>query len=159
MVKKAKTERFTVRLTADLKVKLEAKLLQRKGISLNQFIISLIEDCLNDTDKQQTEVAILKTMQRIERQNKGFARTQEVIAEMIAVYVKNYLINVPQQPESQRDIANAQGKVRFDQYIALVAKKLNYDGTFFNSLPEKIFGAEDFTTEDNAGIREAGEVS
>ncbi|MCL5237728.1 MAG: hypothetical protein M1353_07765 [Nitrospirae bacterium] len=133
-----------IRLGTDLRKQLEAMRLKRKGITLNALCTSIITDYINGNDQSKRDALILKGIERLERRMISLDKKNEILAEMIAVYVRVFLTNVPPVEEGQRTLAISLGNTRFDAFIKQVSKKFNYGGSFFAQMLDQNFKADDF---------------
>ena len=81
-----------------------------KGVSKSAVIAAALASFLSPDAADQREAAFAKRLDRLSRQFDRLERDQRILIETVALYVRYFLtVSIP-VPESQQDVARAQGR-------------------------------------------------
>lgn len=93
-----------------------------------------------DTDDQR-EAAIAKRLDRIDRKLARLERDTEISIEMMALFIRSWLINTPLLPENERPAIRRQGVERYDAFIVTLGHKLAKRARLLDELAKDIEAA------------------
>jgi predicted transcriptional regulator len=93
-----------------------------------------------DTDDQR-EAAIAKRLDRIDRKLARLERDTEISIEMMALFIRSWLINTPLLPENERPAIRRQGIERYDAFIVALGHKLAKRARLLDELAKDIEAA------------------
>ena len=100
------------------------QLAAHKGVSKSAVIAAALASFLSPDAADQREAATGKRLDRLSRQFDRLERDQNILIETVSLYVRYFLtVSVP-VPESQQDAVRAQGRARYAQFVAQLARHL-----------------------------------
>ena len=117
-------------------------LARMKGLSKSSIIAAALALFLSPDGTDKREAAIAKRLDRLSRQFDKLERDQNILIETLALYVRYYLSVSAPVPEAHQDAARAQGKTRFDQFIAQLARHLQRGNSLVREVHEEVFPDE-----------------
>ena len=95
-----------------------------KGVSKSSIVAAALASWLSPDAGDQREAAIAKRLDRLSRHAERMERDQNILIETLALYVRYYLTVSTPVPEAHQDAAKAQGKVRFEQFVEQLGRRL-----------------------------------
>lgn len=95
-----------------------------KGLSKSSIIAAALSSFLSPDSGDRREAAIAKRLDRLSNQFSKLERDQNILIETVALYVRYFLTVSTPVPESHQNAARAQGRVRFEQFIAQLGRHL-----------------------------------
>lgn len=93
------------------------ELAAKKGVSKSSIVAAALASWLSPDAGDQREAATAKRLDRLSRQFERLERDQNILIETLALYVRYYLTVSTPIPEAHQEVAKAQGKARFEQFI------------------------------------------
>jgi len=118
---------------------------QRRGVSKSEIIEAAIKAYVTPESYQKKDLAIARSLERIERRMKIVERNQEVIAETVSLFVRGWLTNTLELPEEEKALAERAGGRRFRKFLDALTSRLKAGQTLFGDLPDDVFfKAEEF---------------
>ena len=114
----------------------------RKGLSKSSIIAAALASFLSPDGGDRREAALAKRLDRLSRQFDKLERDQNILIETLALYVRYYLSVSATVPEAHQDAARAQGKARFEQFIAQLARRLQRGHSLVREVHEEVFPDE-----------------
>lgn len=96
----------------------------KKGVSKSSIVAAALASWLSPDSGDQREAAMAKRLDRLSRQFEKLERDQNILIETLALYVRYYLTVSTPVPETHQAAARAQGKLRFDQFIEQLGRRL-----------------------------------
>jgi predicted transcriptional regulator len=96
----------------------------RRGKSRSLVAEAAIASFLSPDTDEQREAAIAKRLDRLDRRQTRLERDVGIGVEMIALFVRFWLSNTPQPPETERAAMRRQGGDRYDAFIEALGRRL-----------------------------------
>ena len=96
----------------------------KKGVSKSSIVAAALASWLSPDAADQREAAAAKRLDALARQFERLERDQNILIETLALYVRYYLTVSTPVPEAHQDAAKAQGKVRFEQFVEQLGRRL-----------------------------------
>ena len=109
-----------------------------KGLSKSSIIAAALSSFLSPDSGDRREAAIAKRLDRLSDQFAKLERDQNILIETVALYVRYFLTVSSPVPESHQDAARAQGRVRFEQFIAQLGRHLMKGRSLVKEVHEEI---------------------
>jgi predicted transcriptional regulator len=76
-----------------------------------------------DADEQR-EAAVTKRLDRIDRRLSRLERDLGIEIEMLALFVRSWLLNTPPLPDTERPAVRKQGTERYDAFIGALGRRM-----------------------------------
>jgi hypothetical protein len=109
-----------------------------KGLSKSSIIAAALSSFLSPDSGDRREAAIAKRLDRLSNQFSKLERDQYILIETVALYVRYFLTVSTPVPESHQDAARAQGRARFEQFIAQLGRHLLKGRSLVKEVHEEI---------------------
>jgi hypothetical protein len=109
-----------------------------KGLSKSSIIAAALSSFLSPDSGDRREAAIAKRLDRLSNQFSKLERDQNILIETLALYVRYFLTVSTPVPESHQEAARAQGRVRFEQFIAQLGRHLLKGRSLVKEVHEEI---------------------
>jgi hypothetical protein len=110
-----------------------------KGVSKSAVIAAALASFLSPDAADQREAAFAKRLDRLSRQFDRLERDQGILIETMALYVRYFLtVSIP-VPESQQDVARAQGRARYAQFVEQLARQIQRGRSLVKEVHEETF--------------------
>lgn len=110
-----------------------------KGVSKSAVIAAALASFLSPDAADQREAAFAKRLDRLSRQFDRLERDQGILIETVALYVRYFLtVSIP-VPESQQDVARAQGRARYTQFVEQLARHIQRGRSLVKEVHEEAF--------------------
>jgi hypothetical protein len=109
-----------------------------KGLSKSSIIAAALSSFLSPDSGDRREAAIAKRLDRLSNQFSKLERDQNILIETLALYVRYFLTVSTPVPESQQEAARAQGRLRFEQFIAQLGRHLLKGRSLVKEVHEEI---------------------
>ncbi len=110
-----------------------------KGVSKSAVIAAALASFLSPDAADQREAAFAKRLDRLSRQFDRLERDQGILIETVALYVRYFLtVSIP-VPENQQDVARAQGRARYAQFVEQLARHIQRGRSLVKEVHEEAF--------------------
>lgn len=109
-----------------------------KGLSKSSIIAAALSSFLSPDSGDRREAAIAKRLDRLSNQFSKLERDQNILIETVAFYVRYFLTVSTPVPEAHQEAARAQGRVRFEQFIAQLCRHLLKGRSLVKEVHEEI---------------------
>lgn len=109
-----------------------------KGLSKSSIIAAALSSFLSPDSGDRREAAIAKRLDRLSDQFGKLERDQNILIETVALYVRYFLTVSTPVPEAHQDAARAQGRARFEQFIAQLGRHLLKGRSLVKEVHEEI---------------------
>jgi len=96
----------------------------RRGKSLSLVAAAAIASYLSPDTAERQEGAVVRRLDRISRQLERLERDQGLGVEMLALFVRQWLIAMPSVPESGQAAARAKGAERYAAFIEALGRRV-----------------------------------
>ena len=110
-----------------------------KGVSKSAVIAAALASFLSPDAADQREAAFAKRLDRLSRQFDRLERDQGILIETVALYVRYFLTVSILVPESQQDVARAQGRARYGQFVEQLARHIQRGRSLVKEVHEEAF--------------------
>ena len=115
------------------------QLAAHKGVSKSAVIAAALASFLSPDAADQREAATAQRLDRLSRQFDRLERDQNILIETVSLYVRYFLtVSVP-VPGSQQDAVRAQGRARYAQFVAQLARHLQRGRSLVREVHEEAF--------------------
>jgi len=129
--------RLNVFIERDHARRLEA-LSATKGISKSGIVAAAIAAFLSPEGDERREAALGRRIDKIAARCERLARDQTILIETLSLYIRLYLtISMPIDAAHQ-EAARAQGRARFEQFIAQLGIHLQRGGSLVKTLQAEV---------------------
>ena len=96
----------------------------RRGKSLSLVAAAAIASYLSPDAAERQEAALARRLDRLSRQLERLERDQGLNVEMLALYVRQWLIATPSVPEAGQAAARAIGAERFAAFVETLGRRM-----------------------------------
>ena len=142
--KSVSVKKFATRLPVHLLNLLQTEARQRR-VQQKQIVQSALEAFFHTDGQDSRDARIARRLNRIDTRQRALAQQQEIIAETLALFIRVWLTNTAEVPDSQKSEANAQGGKRYQRFIEHLVKRLSAGQSLFTELPKEVLlTASDF---------------
>ncbi|OLP48018.1 CopG family transcriptional regulator [Allorhizobium taibaishanense] len=117
-----KKQRLSVYLEPDLKRRL-ADFANRREQSASLIAEAAIASFLSPDADERKEAAVVKRLNRIDRNLQRLERDLEIISETLALFVRSWLNSTVSLPENEQVIARASGAQRYEKFIEALGRR------------------------------------
>ena len=129
-----------IKLVARLKTEARQRRVQQK-----QIVLSALEAFFHSDGQDSRDAMLGRRLNRIDARQRALTQQQEIIAETLALFIRVWLTNTTEVPDSQKSEANAQGGKRYQRFIEHLVKRLGSGQSLFTELPKEVLlTASDF---------------
>lgn len=109
-----------------------------KGLSKSSTIAAALASFLSPDSEDRREATIAKRLDRLSNQFSRLERDQNILIETVALYVRYFLTVSTPVPEAHQEAARAQGRARFEQFIAQLGRHLLKGRSLVKEVHEEI---------------------
>src|SRR6185312_8896407 len=120
----------------------------RRGKSLSLVAAAAIVSYLSPDAAERQEAALARRLDRLSRQLERLERDHGLTIEMLALFVRQWLITMPAVPESGQAAARAKGAERYSAFVEALGRRM---------ASGKLFSREVSFDVDEAGSGTAGD--
>lgn len=117
-----KKQRLSVYLDPDLKRRL-ADFADRREQSASLIAEAALASFLSPDADERKEAAVVKRLDRIDRNLQRLGRDLEITNETLALFVRSWLNSTASLPESEQAIARAAGGQRYEKFIEALGRR------------------------------------
>ena len=115
-----------------------AELALRMGVSKSKIVAAALASFVSAEGADRREAAIAKRLDQLTQQFDRLDRDQTILIETLALYVRYYLSVSTPVPESHQEAVRAQGRARFEQFIAQLGRQLQRRRSFAREVYEDL---------------------
>ena len=118
---------MTYQLSVYLEDELHAALADfagRRGKSLSIVAVAAIASYLSPDAAERQEAVLARRLDRLSRQLDRLQRDQGLSVEMLALFVRQWLIATPAVPDSGQAAARAKGAERYVAYVEALGRRM-----------------------------------
>ena len=109
-----------------------------KGVSKSAVIAAALASFLSPDAADQREAAMGKRLDRLSRQFDRLERDQGILIETVALYIRYFLTVSLPVPDGQQDVARAQGRARYAQFIEQLARHIQRGRSLVREVHEEV---------------------
>jgi predicted transcriptional regulator len=110
-----------------------------RRVSKSSILSAALASFLLPDGQDRREVTIMKRLDRLAQQLDRMERDQNVLVETLALFIRYELSVTTSVPEAHQDAVRAQGKARFEKFIAQLARHLQRGGSLVRDLHAEIY--------------------
>jgi hypothetical protein len=96
----------------------------RRGKSLSLVASAAIASYLSPDTVERQEAALLRRLDRLNRQLERLERDQGLGIEMLALFVRQWLVAMPMVPEAAQAAARAKGAERYAAFVEALGRRV-----------------------------------
>lgn len=111
---------------------------KRPGTNKSAIVDAALDRFLNPERDTTGDAALIRRLDRMNRQFDRIDRDLSVMAETIALFVRYYLTITPPLPSGDQDAARALGRERFEMFVAQVGKRVASGGRLVADVMERV---------------------
>jgi hypothetical protein len=111
---------------------------KRPGTNKSAIVDAALDRFLNPERDTTGDAALVRRLDRMNRQFDRIDRDLSVMAETIALFVRYYLTITPPLPSGDHDAARALGRERFETFVAQVGKRVASGGRLVADVMERV---------------------
>ena len=115
-----------------------AELAAAMGVSKSKIVAASLASFLSPEGADRREAAIAKRLDQLTQQFERLDRDQTILIETLALYVRYYLSVSAPVPESHQQAVRAQGRARFEQFIAQLGRDLQRGRRFAREVHQNL---------------------
>lgn len=130
-------ERYSVRLPPDLLRRLEERAVSKR-VGRAQIVELAIRTYLSPDGADQLEAALVRRLDRLNRQLDRMERHIAISNETLALFVRFWLTHVPPLPDSAQAAAQAKGKQRYERFIEAVGRRLARGKSLLDEITQEV---------------------
>lgn len=109
-----------------------------RGVSKSAVIAAALASFLAPDSEDRREAVIAKRLDRLSRQFDRLERDQSILIETLALYVRYFLTVSLPIPEGQQEVARAQGRVRYAQFVEQLARHIHRGRSLVREVHEEV---------------------
>lgn len=109
-----------------------------KGLSKSAIVAAALTSFLSPEGADRREAAIARRLDKLHAQGERFGRDQTILIETLALFIRLYLSVSTPLAEAHQEAARAQGKARFEQFIAQLGRDLQRGSSLVKNLQSEI---------------------
>ena len=110
-----------------------------KRISKSAMVAAALTSFLSPDGQDRREAAITKRLDRLTHQFERIERDQNILVETLALFIRYELSVANSVQEAHQEAVRAQGKARFEKFIAQLARHLQRGGSLVRDLQAEIY--------------------
>jgi len=114
------------------------KLASSQRVAKSAIVSAALASFLLPDGQDRREVTIVKRLDRLAQQLDRMERDQNVMVETLALFIRYELAVSTPVPEAHQEAVRAQGKARFEKFIAQLARHLQRGGSLVRELNAEI---------------------
>ncbi len=113
-----------------------------RGASKSSVVAAALASFLSPEGADRREAAIARRLDKIANQFERLSRDQTILIETLALFIRYQLSVTAPIPAAHQEVARAQGRARFQQFIEQLARHLQRGGSLVKDLSEEICPTE-----------------
>ena len=112
-----------------------AEFAARRGKSLSLVAAAAIASYLSPDASERQEAALARRLDRLSRQLDRLERDQGLSVEMLALFVRQWLVAMPSAPETGQAAARAKGAERYAAFVEALGRRMASGRLFRREVP------------------------
>ena len=106
-------------------------------VSRQQILESAIKGRYSTETREDREAQIVRRLNRLDTRQKVIEHDLEVIAEILALYMRMWLATNIEVPESQKAALQAEGQKRYARFMESLSKRIGSGESILEELPRE----------------------
>ncbi len=115
-----------------------ALLSKRPGANKSRIVNDALDGFFNPEKNEESTNALIRRLDRMSKALDRLDRNQSVGVETLALFIRYFLTITPPLPETDRAVAHALGRERFEMFAAQVGRRLAQDKNLLSEVLETI---------------------
>ena len=126
-----------VYLTSDVAERLKM-VVGRTGATKSDIVNEALTRFLDPAPENDPGEEVLKRLNGLARSLRRIHREVEVVAETLALHVRQFLMITPPLPESERHAAEKLGRDRYQVFVTQIAKRITSDSGMVSEVMRRV---------------------
>ncbi len=126
-----------VYLTTDV-ARLLKLAVKRSGATKSDIVNEALSRLLDPPPENDPREDVLRRLDRMAKGIRRIHRDVEIVAETLALHIRQFLMITPPVPKDDQDAAMKLGRERYEVFIAQIAKRVASDSGMVQEIMEKI---------------------
>lgn len=114
------------------------ELAERKKLSRSAIVEAAVASFLSPDGADRQEAAFTRRLDRLSRQTARIERDVQINADMIALFVRFWLIVTPPLPEEAQSAAQIKGLERYEGFIETLGRRLQKGQSVLKEIPDDV---------------------
>jgi len=131
------------------------ELAKTKGVSKSALMASALAAFLSPDVQDRREAALVRRLDRLTHQFERLGRDLNILIETVALFIRYELSISTSIAEAHQDAVRAQGKARFEKFVAQLARHLQRGGSLVRDVHAEIY-PDDAASADGSGTDGSG---
>jgi predicted transcriptional regulator len=136
-----KKKKLSVYLDPDV-MQMLADFAGRRGQSRSIIAEAAIASFLSPDADERQEAAIVKRLDRIDRNLQRLERDVGIANEALAIFIRSWLTTTASVPETAQAAARAKGGERYDKFLEVLGRRLAKGPRLRQEVPEDVSAAD-----------------
>jgi predicted transcriptional regulator len=132
--------KHTFRLPPDLSVQL-ADYAARKRVPQSRIVEAALLSFLSPDGPERLEAALARRLDRLSRQADRLEHHIQISNEALALFVRFWLTATPPLPDTAQAAAQATGRLRYENYVAALGRRLQAGRSLATELSTDVAGS------------------
>jgi hypothetical protein len=115
---------------------------KRPGASASNIVDAALDRFLSPLRDASSDAAQLRRLDQLNRQLAELARTQEILQESLALFIRYYLTITVALPKAEQEPARLIGNQRFEMFLAQLGKRMVSGARLSQDLMERVFAPQ-----------------
>jgi hypothetical protein len=115
---------------------------KRPGASASNIVDAALDRFLSPMRDASSDAAQLRRLDQLNRQLAELARTQEILLESLALFIRYYLTITVALPKAEQEPAKLMGNQRFEMFLAQLGKRMVSGARLSQDLMERVFAPD-----------------
>jgi len=126
-----------VYLTKDVAKRLQVAV-KRSGATKSDIVNEALSRLLDPPPENDPREDVLRRLDRMAKGIRRIHRDVEIVAETLALHIRQFLMITPPVPKDDQDAVMKLGRERYQVFIAQIAKRVASDSGMVQEIMEKI---------------------
>ena len=126
-----------VYLTDDVAKLLKAAV-RRSGATKSDIVNEALSRLLDPAPEKDAGGEVLRRLDRLAKRIRRIHRDVEIVAETLALHIRQFLMITPSVPKDEQDAVMKLGRERYEIFVAQIAKRVASDSDMVEEIMEKV---------------------
>lgn len=114
------------------------KAVRRSGATKSDIVNEALARFLDPVPEKGPSEEVLKRLSGLARSLRRIHREVEVVAETLALHIRQFLMITPPLPESEQHEAEKLGRERYQVFVAQIAKRIASDSGLVSEIMQRL---------------------
>ena len=111
---------------------------KRSGATKSDIVNEALSRLLDPPPEKDPSEDVLRRLDRMAKGIRRIHRDVEIVAETLALHIRQFLMITPPVPKDEQDAAMKLGRERYEVFVAQIAKRVASDSGMVEEIMEKI---------------------